>query len=90
MKVNQKRNVTVSELSNVINNCEFLLRFDIEIKGSGVYLIVETDTANVEYRESSQKGMITFLHHLKSALSNNQEDVDSLISELMKQQEGRC
>lgn len=81
MIVNQKRTTTATEIANLLNNCFMLLRLEIEFNGSNFSLNLETDMAQVVYKENSKKGMNLFLNELK-LLVNNKEDICELLDEL--------
>ncbi|WP_040931876.1 hypothetical protein [Paenibacillus larvae] len=79
-KVNQRKK-SVLEVSSILNNCELLLRLEIEDLGSKVVLHIITDCAAVQYTEVNKTSMLSFLSKLKEYVISK-DDIDELLEEV--------
>ncbi|MEV2911344.1 hypothetical protein ABNF65_22730 [Paenibacillus larvae] len=80
-KVNQNRKKSALEVSEILNNCELLLRFEIENQVNKVVLHITTDSAVAQYAEVNKPGMLSFLSKLKE-YATNKNDIDELLEEV--------
>ncbi|AJK27759.1 hypothetical protein ERICIV_02461 [Paenibacillus larvae subsp. larvae] len=80
-KVNQSRGKSVAQIAEILNNCELLLRLEIEDLGSKIVLHVITDSAVVQYTEVNKTSMIGFLSKLRE-YAIFADDIDDLLEEV--------
>ncbi|WP_158530501.1 hypothetical protein [Paenibacillus larvae] len=81
-KANQSREKSVLEVSEILNNCEILLKLEVENQMNKVVLHVITDSAAVQYTEVRIDGMLSFLSKLREHVRGNKGDIDELLDEV--------
>ncbi|ALA12676.1 hypothetical protein ABNB59_21955 [Paenibacillus larvae] len=80
-KADQSRGKSALQIAEILNNCELLLRLEIEDLGSKIVLHIITDSATVQYVEVTRDGMLSFLRKLREYVIRK-GDIDELLEEV--------
>lgn len=82
-KVDQKKELTIEQISEVLRNRTVLYDFSLEDKANKIILHIQTDSAVIELTKFSKKAMAAFLSELRNNVDQiDRDDVADLIEEL--------